>query len=127
MKHGKLCYYINNTVAVNQNDARTICQNLGADLAVIKSPDENDFIYQLVEKAKSSLHGTWIGLHRKADTEFYWLDDTPLRESYEKWNGNEPNNARGDEDCVWMMNIEPGPWNDQSCSFAAMLLCQKSI
>ncbi|XP_068705229.1 neurocan core protein-like [Montipora foliosa] len=127
VKHGKLCYYINNTVAVNQTDAQRICQNLGADLAVIKSPDENDFIYQLVEKANSSLQGPWIGLHRKADTEFYWLDDTPSNKSYEKWNDNEPNNAKGDEDCVLMLNSEPGSWNDQSCSFAAMLLCQKSI
>ena len=23
-------------------------------------------------------YGAWLGLHRKADTKFYWADDTPL-------------------------------------------------
>ena len=92
MIHGKSCYHaLNDSMAVTHDDARSICQNLGADLAVINSSDENDFIYDLVKNSRS-LWRTWIGLRKKADGKFYWLDDldTPLEGNYEgNYEGNQ--------------------------------------
>ena len=52
----------------------------------------------------------WIGLQRKSDTMFYWVDGTPLQGQYENWENGEPNNHRGNEDTVFMYS--GGKWND---------------
>ena len=83
--------------------------------------------------------GAWIGLYRKADNKFYWIDDTPLAGQYSAWMSGEPNNAKLDENCVHtynhMKNKVPGKWNDEECNFskashyrsAPVVLCQKKF
>ena len=73
--------------------------------------------------------GAWIGLHRKADTKFYWIDDTPLEEQYSAWGNGQPSNLN--EKCVHTM-IKKGKWNDNNCDLteadryrAPVVLCQK--
>ena len=46
---------------------------------MIKSEDENGFVYDLLSNHRGNRSG-WIGLYRKADNKFYWLDDRPRRE-----------------------------------------------
>ena len=51
--HGKSCYYVANTSSASTwNKSRIFCQNLGADLAVIKSEEENQFVYDLLRNTK---------------------------------------------------------------------------
>ena len=52
---------------------------MGADLIVIKSEDEDQFVYDLLRNTRGTRHGS-IGLYRKADIKFYWLDDLPAEE-----------------------------------------------
>ena len=69
---------------------------MGADLVVIKSEDEDQFVYDLLRNTKGTRHG-WIGLYRKADNKFYWLDDYPAEGNYQRWDDGEPSGDR--ENC----------------------------
>ena len=127
--HGNLCYYIDDSPIQRMTDARQICQNLGAELSIIRSAKENDFISDLVKKLNKDI-AVWLGLQRKADSKFYWIDGTPLEGHYQNWNRGEPNNARWRENCVHMYGTgyRVGKWNDLPCIYAApSVLCQKSI
>ena len=81
--------------------------------------------------------GAWIGLKRKAGDMFYWVDSSPLQGQYQNWKNGEPNNYRGNENCVYMRGEKRGEWNDDPCDLTAgysfwrnkalITLCQKPI
>ncbi|XP_078381555.1 brevican core protein-like [Oculina patagonica] len=127
--HGNSCYHVNDTPTLSWSDARTTCKNLGGDLAIVRSEDENNFIRDLVMKQQTVQDlGAWIGLHRKADTKFYWIDDTPLDGRYDAWGDGQP--SRLHEKCVHAW--KEGEWNDIKCNLseahmykAPVVLCQK--
>ncbi|KAL9965921.1 hypothetical protein ACROYT_G029788 [Oculina patagonica] len=132
--HGNSCYHVNDTPMLSWSDARTTCQNLGGDLAIIRSEDENNFIRDSVMKQQTVQNwGAWIGLYRKADTKFYWIDDTPLEGRYDAWASGEPNQLN--EKCVHTWHSDGfgiGKWNDNVCDLseakrwkAPVILCQK--
>ena len=95
---------------------------------MIKSEEENQFVYDLLKNTSGDHYG-WIGLHRKADNKFYWLDSRPMKEKFQKWNNGEPNNAGGKEDCVTLKGKNHGgKWNDRSCSETDFVaICQWPI
>jgi len=106
--------------------------NLGGDLAIIKSEDDNDFIFELLKKQlKVQPLGAWIGLSRKADNAFYWIDGTPLAGQYSAWVIGQPSHVR--QKCVHMyVEHVPGKWNDMECSLSGahksqfpVVLCEK--
>ena len=110
---------------------------MGGDLAIIKSADDDKFIFDLIKKQPTvTFWGAWLGLQRKqADSKFYWVDGTPLEGNYQNWAGGEPNNSRGNENCVTMVgkgNDGKGEWNDLNCAYTGghtrpVVLCQKSV
>ena len=134
--HGDSCYYIDDSRHLGWSAARQECQKIGADLAIITSAQQQSFIFDLVKKQnKLTAWGVWIGLQRKADSKFYWVDGTPLEGHYKNWNVGEPNNYRGArEDCGHMYGKQTGTgqagtWNDLPCGNRGPsgLLCQKTI
>ena len=139
VKHGVSCYYINDTATLKMMDARNECQSMGGDLPIIKSAEEDAFLLDLMNNQTTvTKFGGWIGLVRKAaDSEFYWIDDTPLegQEQYTAWSRREPNNLGGNEDCAnKYANIHDRKWNDFPCEFEAnhqetapVVLCQKPL
>jgi len=130
----KSCYLIINIPTLNWSDARRTCQHLGGDLAIIRSAEENNFIFGLAKKQKTITDwGVWLGLTRKSDKEFYWIDDTPLTGHYSAWGSGEPNSPNS-EYCSNMFGTgsRQGTWNDIWCSLkedrvnhAPSILCQK--
>ena len=115
------------------SDARRNCQKLGGDFAEITSASENQFIFDLVTKQKKITASVWLGLHKKADDKFYWIDDTLLA-GYSNWNTGEPNNAGQGEKCAHMIATRSvkSKWNDLPCTRddssaknAPVVLCQK--
>ena len=76
--------------------------------------------------------GAWIGLRRKDDNRFYWIDDTLLAGQYSAWARGQPDLLY--EKCVHMYNVldKLGKWNNLRCSLnkakkliAPVVLCQK--
>jgi len=132
--HGNSLFLIINIPTLKQSDARRTCQMLGADLAIIRSAAENNFIFDLVKKQKTvTAWGAWLGFVRKADNKFYWIDDTPLARGYTAWTSGEPNSLS--EKCGNMFGAggsNAGKWNDLLCDvnpvhmkYAPVILCQK--
>ena len=122
-------YYVAQNPTLRWDEARKTCKWLGGDLATIRSAEENSFIWDLISKQKSVTEfGAWIGLYRKGDSKFYWVDDTPLQ--YTEWKPGQPDNSGGVEDCV---NVNGGKWNDLRCdawgdsSRAPVTLCQRFL
>ena len=81
--------------------------------------------------------GTWLGLHRKADKMFYWIDGTPLAGQYSAWASGEPNYFQNNnESCVHTYTHPPAKlwkWNDIKCNLdeavkhaAPVVLCRKN-
>ena len=134
LNDGSSCYYVKDTVTKKQSDARQHCQSLGGDLAIIKSENQNNFIFNLIQSQNTfTKWGAWIGMERKSDGKFYWIDNTPVEGSYSIWAGGEPNNAGGSENCVQMYgNDRLGKtWNDFSCEVgvnnAPVIVCQRAM
>ncbi|XP_067047235.1 C-type lectin domain family 4 member E-like [Acropora muricata] len=126
--HGESCYYVASpSFASTWDNSRRHCQNLGADLAVIKSEDENQFFYHLLRNTSDGLRDGWIGLYRKADNKFYWLDDRPAEGNYQRWGKGEP--SGGGENCVHLRGGDSGgTWNDLSClTTYPVAICQWPI
>ena len=82
--------------------------------------------------SKVTPSGAWLGLHIKADSKFYWTDDT-LLSGYNAWIPGEPNNPSG-EKCSNIVGSGSlrGMWNDRPCKMnkryithAPVILCQR--
>ena len=70
--------FIDDTPTPKLADARAVCKNMGGDLAIIKSAEENEFIRSLVmQQNTTTAFGAWLGFKRiKVDSKIYWHDDT---------------------------------------------------
>ncbi|XP_018596941.2 lactose-binding lectin l-2-like [Scleropages formosus] len=102
------CYYIS-CQQKNWFESQQDCKQRGADLAIINSGEEQEFINNLNKRI-------WIGL---TDTDkegsWNWVDGTNLTIRF--WKQNEPNDAGGKEDCAESA-VEFNPqmiWNDIPC------------
>ena len=84
---------------------------MGGDLAVIKTAEENDFVYKLVMKKKNVPEmKAWIGLKKHTtDSKWYWVDGHS-----QSWGEGEANNLVGNENCAHFFG-QPGKWNDAPC------------
>ena len=131
--YGKSCYLVIDVPTLEWDDARRNCLKLGGDLVKITTAAENQFILNLILKQQKVMHyGAWLGLRRKADTKFYWTNDT-LLSGYSAWNTGEPNSP-STEKCGHMIagGSAKGKWNDWLCKLkkasinvAPVILCER--
>ncbi|XP_078349582.1 neurocan core protein-like isoform X2 [Oculina patagonica] len=130
----KSCFLVIDIPTLKWSDARRTCQNLGGDLAIIRSADENTFIFELIKKQKTvTAWGAWLGLYRKAYNEFYWVDDSSLAGQYSAWASGEPSSAAETCTHIYGTGGSPGKWNDLTCEknqatlqYSPVVLCQKT-
>ncbi|KAK3523274.1 hypothetical protein QTP86_028476 [Hemibagrus guttatus] len=105
----------------NWNESRHDCIKRGADLVIINSTEEQEFI------SKSfGLTEAWIGLtDRDTEGEFKWVDGSSLTTKF--WWNTEPNDLNN-EDCAitgykWAYsNIFT--WADYPCEFSVFGICE---
>ena len=86
---------------------------------------KTNFFYFLLRNTSDARAG-WIGLLRRTDKKFYWIDNCTKEVKYEKWRSSEPNNFGGVEDCGYLPGgNNGGTENDGSCLFSSRVaLCQ---
>ncbi|KAL9963316.1 hypothetical protein ACROYT_G032508 [Oculina patagonica] len=133
VRHENSCYHIIDTPTLKWSDAQRTCQDLEADLAIVRSTNENNFIFDLIRKQKTVTQwGAWLGLYRKADNKFYWINNTPLVGQYSAWASGEPNGLHEKCGHMYGKGSRQGEWNDISCTCdakyldsAPVVLCQK--
>ncbi|KAK6324625.1 hypothetical protein J4Q44_G00039670, partial [Coregonus suidteri] len=116
------CYFLS-TEEKTWEESRQDCLKRGADLVIINSKEEQEFICNLKKRV-------WIGLtDRETEGTWKWVDGTTLTTEY--WYDKQPDNAgpTGDEDCAEIYKYwRPlKAWNDISCDSKLNWICEKRV
>uniref|UniRef100_A0A8C7VC12 C-type lectin domain-containing protein n=1 Tax=Oncorhynchus mykiss TaxID=8022 RepID=A0A8C7VC12_ONCMY len=127
IKLGSSWYFLS-TETKTWKESRQDCLKRGADLVIINSDLEQEFLLSFNKRA-------WIGLTDSVtEGTWKWVDGTPLTTpSY--WYSQQPDNGRdnpkyGEEDCVELNTESWLPvkaWNDQSCLLNRYWICEKVV
>ncbi|XP_058239978.1 C-type lectin domain family 4 member E-like [Hemibagrus wyckioides] len=113
------------TLRTTWNETRKECMKRGADLVIINSREEQEFISKY-----AAGFPVWIGLTDiETEGEFKWVDGSPLTTEF--WTYQEPNDLRG-EDCAIANFVGARSdivnWADYPCSFLVVGICEiKSV
>uniref|UniRef100_A0A665V1W6 C-type lectin domain-containing protein n=1 Tax=Echeneis naucrates TaxID=173247 RepID=A0A665V1W6_ECHNA len=111
------CYYVS-TETKSWNASRNECLKKGADLVIVSTDEEQEF---LIELNKS----IWIGLTDEEEEGVWkWVDGTTPTKRY--WRSQHPDNAGG-ENCAAVQNTGSNlsKWNDLPCSHKLYGVCEK--
>ncbi|XP_064815179.1 C-type lectin domain family 4 member E-like [Oncorhynchus masou masou] len=121
-------WYFLSTETKTWKESRQDCLKRGADLVIINSVLEQEFLFSFNKRA-------WIGLTDSVtEGAWKWVDGTPLTTpSY--WYSQQPDNGGdnpkyGEEDCVELNTETWRPvkaWNDQSCLLNRYWICEKVV
>ena len=123
VEHGTHCY-LNIKRKSTWNQGEEECLKLCANLPVIKSAAENDFLLSLMENY--SWH-VWLGMESgNGDNVFQWVDGTQVAGGFSAWAQGEPN-FPGAENCgqMYTTGVNQGKWNNLACLSSSSLVCQK--
>ncbi|KAG2463861.1 lectin-like isoform X1 [Polypterus senegalus] len=105
--------------------AEKFCKQQGddANLASIHSLKENKDVFDTALKITSSVRRFWIGgLRFPKSSYFIWTDGSKW--DYTNWVYGQPDNGRGNEDCVEMNWKVDQEWNDCNCEELKPFVCQ---
>ena len=126
-------YYIDDSPTIYWNDARTACQDIGGDLAVIQSDRQNKFIWsEIIKHNRQQEFGAWIGIFTKMSEgkrELHWVDQTPVQGRFTAWKTGQP----GLTEVGKCGSIKNEQWTNLPCnaesdvSKAPVILCQRPI
>ncbi|XP_076874847.1 CD209 antigen-like protein A [Brachyhypopomus gauderio] len=117
--------YFISTEKKTWNESRQDCRERGADLVIINSREEQEFIRQTLVSISA-----WIGLTDwEREGTWKWVDSTELTTGY--WGRGEPNSYVGNEDCAVICNgsghscrESEGKWADYPCGDTFVWICE---
>ncbi|XP_072525638.1 uncharacterized protein [Salminus brasiliensis] len=111
------------TVKKTWSQSQLDCQSKGADLVIINSREEQDYINTALDGIEA-----WIGLTDiQTEGVWKWVDDSALTTGY--WLGGEPNNFANNEDCASDISSysSNSTWVDSPCGRSHFALCEKKL
>ena len=108
-------------------EARQRCEEMSADLPIIKSQWENDFIANLMKQPERKR--VWLGMKRN-QSGFFWLDGSPAEPSqrvpYSAWGNNELRRNHQEEKNCAFLDSHSKRWVDSNCIVDKIyVICQK--
>ncbi|XP_012879129.1 PREDICTED: C-type lectin domain family 4 member E isoform X1 [Dipodomys ordii] len=116
------CYFFS-VDALNWEASVRNCSGMRAQLVVINTPEEQEFLYHTKPRRREF----FIGLSDQVtEGQWLWVDNSPLRKSLSFWDAGEPNNLVTVEDCATIRD-SPNPrrnWNDIPCFYAMPRVCE---
>ena len=118
-KFGCKCYQVSNALG-SWNKSRELCVSFGADLVVVDSKEEMDFI---------SRYGgdTWLGATDEASEGMWrWVDGTVLSVDNPSWSGGKPVGGK-DKNCLRVWGQHNITWTDESCEANRYGLCEYNL
>ncbi|XP_056593373.1 asialoglycoprotein receptor 1-like [Triplophysa dalaica] len=105
----------------NWSDSREFCKQRGADLVIMNSKEEQEFLKKFTKTYYQNHHHYyyyyWIGL-RQNKGEWKWVDDTKL--TTRNWIYGDPNTYKGN--CAV---ISTSGWTQYSCDWNRRWICEK--
>ena len=107
-------------------EARDQCEEWGYALVTINDEDEEDFLDSVLNA--NEFDDVWIGYNDRGESNediFTWTG-APVSD-HENWYQIEPNNYRGNEDCVEKRDDFDYQWNDRSCEQDVSFVCEGSF
>uniref|UniRef100_A0A671UUF8 C-type lectin domain-containing protein n=1 Tax=Sparus aurata TaxID=8175 RepID=A0A671UUF8_SPAAU len=114
------CYFVS-TWKKNWTLSRQECIDMGADLVVIDSRDEQAFVKGMLKSGQNA----WIGLTDSlTEGTWMWVDGTPVTTTY--WQPGQPNSFNGNQDCGEILHRSAGvgEWNDDGCFAEQYWICE---
>ncbi|KAL3044539.1 hypothetical protein OYC64_012934 [Pagothenia borchgrevinki] len=115
------CYFVS-SVSKNWTSSRQECIEEGADLVVIDSLEEQEFLNMLMPKSQNA----WIGLTDSLqEGTWMWVDGSNVTTQF--WQPGQPNSYNGNQDCGENVQKTPGvgQWNDDGCFAVQNWICEK--
>jgi hypothetical protein len=120
---GESSYLLCSGTPASWADARTFCQQRGADLVIVDDAAENDWL------ASQELGAAWLGASDSAvEGTWVWVDGSSL--GYANWNTTEPSNSGGIENCLQLLGGDAttlGKWNDTDCTAVLPFVCEDRV
>ena len=114
-------------------EAEQICVDFGGTLAIIKTKDENNAVFNLLRTTGFGSRYYFIGMKAGTNRPRSWRyldgDLVAMKRSkeYQNWGSGEPNNYGGNERCGSIHDWYTGmSWNDISCEDRLNFVCEKS-
>lgn len=115
--------YIGVAEFVSWDTANAACEGFGAHLATIFDSGENAFVHNFASDANGNGVEVWLGAtDNDLEGTFVWVTGERLVDTFENWNGGEPNNSGG-ENCLEMR--ADGLWNDKECGTGLQYVCER--
>ncbi|XP_072526517.1 C-type lectin domain family 4 member E-like [Salminus brasiliensis] len=112
-------YYIS-TEKKSWSESREDCKKRGADLLIINSREEQDFVNKLSQES-------WIGLtDQHTEGVWKWVDGSALTTNF--WRAKEPNGQEIENCVITGYQSEPiNNWVDISCNKHFVSVCERHI
>jgi hypothetical protein len=109
---------------ITWTDAKTAAELAGGYLTTITSPEENEFVFNLIDDERfwiDNATGPWLGGYQppgspEPDGNWQWVTGEPF--NYTHWRLYEPSNTGGNENCLHFSEqfgtygIRSSFWND---------------
>uniref|UniRef100_A0A672RPF1 C-type lectin domain-containing protein n=1 Tax=Sinocyclocheilus grahami TaxID=75366 RepID=A0A672RPF1_SINGR len=125
IQNGSSCYYFNEDWPWKTwTGSQEYCKGYGAQLAIIDSVEEQEFINQQTESYYDKYHGYWIGLSEKDKETWVWTTGAELEGGF--W-VNAP--SKGYMECVLSM-ASKNPlksWISTSCYMRNRWICEVDV
>lgn len=124
-KFGSKYYYIEDQHRMNWFAAAYRCQNLGGHLVSLQSDEDFNVLVAQLKKPKSY----WIDINDLTHEGEFLSHTTGRLAEYLNWYPNgSPDNARGNENCGQLWNID-GRYgmNDETCTNLFYFVCEKEM
>ncbi|MCL2634362.1 MAG: sigma-70 family RNA polymerase sigma factor [Oscillospiraceae bacterium] len=100
-------YMIFDGVAETWEEAKSFCEEEGGYLAIIRTPEENEFLYNYI--TSNNLTSAYFGLARTDDGDWVWINNQPLE--YSNWAPGEPSGGN-EKYGMFYRQFTDGQWND---------------
>ncbi|KAK7147271.1 hypothetical protein R3I94_009949 [Phoxinus phoxinus] len=125
IQNGSSCYYFHKGNTWNTwTESQKYCEKYEAQLAIIDSVGEQEFINQHTEFYYDAYHGYWIGLYKKMGLTWVWTNDAQLERGF--WSDGPDERYSY---CVLSMPSKNPvrSWRSASCSMKNRWICEMDV